>query len=194
MRMKFGVILREVGMFNLCLLPTLSILSDKLSSGTRWSENLFEESGQQRVKEIKTLARCGQQTQPSRRKRTFRQKWLLPSMSLLCLLLRLQGWAMLYVTVWQIFLYFIFILQILTLTDHLPSVLSGPETSYQHACFLNSFCTTLTIFQSLSLLFSLFAFSFEISPSAFTIFPIATLLPNALMILHVINVDIYMFY
>lgn len=134
MRMKFGVILREVGMFNLCLLSTLTILRDKLSSETRWSENQLEESGQQRVSEIKTLPVDSKPSQAARRGLSDRRGFFLVWAS--CFLLRLQGWAMPYVTVWQIFLYFIFISQILTLTDRLPSVLSGPETSHS-TCLLS---------------------------------------------------------
>lgn len=63
--MKFEVILREYYSCSvsasLQLCPSsvgsysdISVMTE-LSSGTRWSENLFKESGQQRVKEIKTL-------------------------------------------------------------------------------------------------------------------------------------------
>lgn len=83
--MKFGVILREYYScpvsVSLQLCPSsvgscsdISVMTD-LRSGTRWSENLFEESGQQRVKEIKTLGAGNKpKTLGMGKKRTFKLK------------------------------------------------------------------------------------------------------------------------
>lgn len=138
-RMKFGEFLGNTTHV-LCLLPVLSILI----VFTVLTFSLWQSSAQvqvvkkpvqgvwttKRQKKIKTLGIS--------KKRAFKWKWFRPTTGFLCFLVRLQGWAVSYVTVWQ---RTALVLELHSSSgfwhslDHLPSVLSGPQTSYS-ACLL----------------------------------------------------------